>query len=239
MNYNIKKSENITLDDSKDVRGKLLELLVELVEEFENKVFEDLMSNLSKIVKPDMYYNWYHGYDEIKYPYNDEEDNTFTYIVNTYSTFGNISTKYFGKGFDPKNVDDNIYIRVNVYVPSSMKNETIIFNIDKHTIIDNWGNDTMTIIKGSCNYMAMTCGTTIDEELTHFEKNVTGAYYASYTIISESKVSREDIRNGDMDKMPGFRLVWYYDVEIDSDAKYKDYAPNLGFRRYPFIVGNR
>ena len=54
------------------------------------------MTNLSKVDDPDRYYNWYHGYTEIEYPYYYKKYNRLMYKVSTSAISGNISTQYFG-----------------------------------------------------------------------------------------------------------------------------------------------
>ena len=64
LNYDILQSEKVKIN--KEMKDKMIETtLVTIQDHF----FKEMMANLSKIVDPDRYYNWYHGYTEIKYPY--------------------------------------------------------------------------------------------------------------------------------------------------------------------------
>ena len=43
-----------------------------------------------------------------------------------------------------------------------------------------------------------------------------------YHIRLDRKVSADDIRNMDLDLMPGFRFTWKYDKHVKPEAKYSD-----------------
>ena len=53
-------------------RGKLFETAVNL---FQNGTFHEIMKNLSILEDPDRYYNWYHGYTKLQYPFYVEKSN--------------------------------------------------------------------------------------------------------------------------------------------------------------------
>ena len=61
--------------------------------------FDEIMRNLSKLEENDRYYNWYHGYTELKLPYIDTDfggNGGVYYELNTAATSGTISTRHFG-----------------------------------------------------------------------------------------------------------------------------------------------
>ena len=67
LNYDISQSEKRNLD--KDKRKKLATAFSDVTQD---KYFSDMMTNLSLVVDPDRYHNWYHGRNE-RYRYNDNK----------------------------------------------------------------------------------------------------------------------------------------------------------------------
>ena len=64
LNHDIKQSENIKLDN--DTREELFDFALDVIQD---EFHKEIMTNLSKVEDPDRYYNWYHGYTRIRYPY--------------------------------------------------------------------------------------------------------------------------------------------------------------------------
>ena len=220
LSYDILKSNETKLDAK--TRKELFEYTKEVVQE---SFYKEIMKNLSKLEDPDRYYNWYHGYTKIFYPFFHEgvNFNTFTYSIYTYARSGNISTHSFGDKFDAEKVDGNINIFIQVNVPKSlqeMENVTLTLNVDKNTINEFSQNDKTTF-----------SNIIIDPKEKYFKKNYTNNFINGYIyffstlahieIKLERKVSQTDIGNLKLQKMPGFRLTWNYDSEAGmSEAKY-------------------
>ena len=70
LNYDIRQAKKIKLTNAS--RGKLFETAVNL---FQNGTFHEIMRNLSILEDPDRYYNWYHGYTRLQYPFYEENSN--------------------------------------------------------------------------------------------------------------------------------------------------------------------
>ena len=95
LNYDLNQSEKIKLDNDK--RDKLIEDSLEILQ----KQYHNLiMKNLSKVVDPDRYYNWYHGYTFLEYPSYDTYYHRLRYSLTTFASSGKISTQYFGEKFN-------------------------------------------------------------------------------------------------------------------------------------------
>ena len=65
LNYDIVQSENLILKDSQ--RKELFDYALDVIQEL---FFEEVLKNLSKVDYPNRYYDWFHGYTDIRYPYN-------------------------------------------------------------------------------------------------------------------------------------------------------------------------
>ena len=87
----------MTLDDK--TRDELTSFAVELLYE---SLADNIMTNVELIEDEDRYYNWYHGYTELKLPYIKDATGEISYQVTTTAISGNISTQYFGNKFDSK-----------------------------------------------------------------------------------------------------------------------------------------
>ena len=156
LNSDIKKSENVKL--TKDLRNELLEYSLDVIQQV---FYEEVMGNLRKLEDPERFYNWYHGYTKIQYPYYETLINQLRYPVSSSATSGNISTQYFGEKFNATKVESNIYIDMNIYVPLFAfgdENFSLLVNIEKNTITEFRDEDMMRSWPGGI----------IDAELPHW-----------------------------------------------------------------------
>ena len=210
LNYDIVHSDEMKLDY--DTRKELFDFALDVVQD---EFYEETMRNLSKIQNPNRYYNWYHGYTQLRYPFYYDEDNQLTYTEYTTATSGNMTTQYFGKNFDASMVDGNFYFSIHVYVPRSVRNDTsttLLVNLEKNTMKEVSDNDKISI--------SWTDGDS-DAEKTYVTTNITGPFDDDkYFILLNRKVSDEDIRNIKQDKMPGFKFSWKYNKDVELWAKY-------------------
>ena len=93
-----------------------------------------MLANLTKVHDPARYYNWYHGYSQINFPYYNDYMKQLSYTLASSANVGNISTQYFGKEFNSDRVDGFIYISTDIYYPVSVKNDpntTLMINVNK------------------------------------------------------------------------------------------------------------
>ena len=67
------------------------------------------MANFSLLEEKDRYFNWYHGFTQIKLPYYDfVYGNGVSNSLYTSAASGNIMTKYFGEKFNAEMVETHI-----------------------------------------------------------------------------------------------------------------------------------
>ena len=95
LNYDIVHSDEIKIDN--DTRKKLFEFALDVVQD---EFYKEIMRNLSKIQDTNRYFNWYHGYTLLRYPYYEYALHRLKYIVETTATSGNMTTQFFGDKFD-------------------------------------------------------------------------------------------------------------------------------------------
>ena len=65
LNYDLMMTENMTLNN--DTRNELASYALKLIYDHD-PLYVGTMTNLSKFEDNDRYYNWYHGYTEIRLP---------------------------------------------------------------------------------------------------------------------------------------------------------------------------
>ena len=73
LNFDIFQSEEVNI--SQDSRTELFEFTLDVIQE---EFYGEMIKNLSKVVDPDRFYNWYQGYTKERYPYmrdNNRDDN--------------------------------------------------------------------------------------------------------------------------------------------------------------------
>ena len=108
LNKDIKNSENITM--KKNIRNKLIDFAQDVIQD---KFYEDILKNISKLEDPDRYKNWYHRRSTISIPKQDDTwDRGLSYVVDHYTTSGNISTKYFGEKFDADKIEGHLHFNI-------------------------------------------------------------------------------------------------------------------------------
>ena len=79
LNYDISKVETVRID--KEKRKTLIEASLDILQE---TFYLDIMRNMTKVEDPDKYYNWYHGYTKIEYPY--QYSGKLYFSISTFAT---------------------------------------------------------------------------------------------------------------------------------------------------------
>ena len=238
LNHDFIKSENRTLDI--ETRKDLYKFAIGILQD---TYFSEMMKNLSKVNDPDRNYNWYYGYTKIRYPCYLDLDGQLMYHISSSALTGNISTPDFEKNFDAEKIDGYIKIYVEMYIHKSLaftsyqygrKNTSLLIAIDKKTIKEfSFDDEIRTSISGVA----------LDGDTTYYTENMTNiesqTHSESKSVWLDRKIPKEEINNLKLQKMPGFRLTWYYDGKRNLDnwpkfAKKSDFYYTLykSFVRY-------
>ena len=226
LNYDILNANKTSLDN--ESRENLIQFAMEV---FQNEFYDDILSNLSKLKDPDLYYNWYHGYSLLQYPSYDPKYENLIHKITTSATSGNISTAHFGEMFDAEKVDGNIDFQIEIKVPNNSLSEniTLMYNVEKHTIKEFSNNDQFNIYLGYNNgeYYSMY---NVDADLGNVTKNITNPNY-SLLFNLQRKVTKESINSLKMKHMPGLRLTWKYNKNVAKISEHKQNSKNEQFLR--------
>ena len=124
--YDIGITKNRTLTE--ELRDEMFEHAFEISE-------EDILflNNWSKLHEKDRFYNWYHGFTEIKRPTYDYVYG-INYYINTSATSGVVTTQNYGEKFQPDLVDRKLHYEVHVIPPERVRNNqnvTLHFKVEK------------------------------------------------------------------------------------------------------------
>ena len=221
LNYDLMMATNKTLDNS--TRNDLMNHAFELLYD---QLFESMKRNMGQLEDGNRYYNWYHGYTELKLPYPHESgydsapSGANIYYISSTASNGTISTRFFGEKYNAENVDT--YILYHVIIDSSAtKNNT---NVTLHFDIEYLSMEGLS----QYNYDSMSYYLDYDKIVDNgpFSKNFTPAYGGSSfrdkrSIKLTRKVTEEEVKKQKLQTNPGFRFKWYYSgMNVDPWPKF-------------------
>ena len=209
LNYDLMMLENMTLDN--DTREELTQFAVGLIQDH---VHGELMANISKFEEENRYYNWYMGYTKIQLPYWGVQlgctetttclDSKLRYKVDTFATSGSVSTQYFKQKFDADNIEK--YFKYFTYInpPSNYKdhnNITLYIEVEKNIQqeLDEFYSDNELDTVSTLNRTESPPGS-----------------FKWYVLRRD--ISEDAVKDLQMDHMPGFRLTWYYNQELEPHS---------------------
>ena len=161
------------------------------------------MKNQSLLQEDKRYFNWYHGYTEIKRAYYSYATKQQTLHISTTVTSGNVSTPDFGNKFNSTKIIPAVQVSF-VLVRPEMNYKNISLTVECEI------NQIKRISKGHDRFY-------IDLELvsdsfvtkrTTFPKT----YYPSFRF--DRRVSHSDVDKMDMTLMPGFKASWSFSEEL-------------------------
>ena len=223
LNYDLMLAENITLTE--EMRNELIEYSNEVIDEH---IF---MDDLDILKEDDRYFNWYYGYSMIWRTLKSSE-NQLNYFINTSATSGVVTTQYFGEVCQPNILWWNIYHKVQVFPPESIRNNTNVtlhFNLEKVS---------MTGLSKGWEIVQIDNEDSSPEEWeTSATFNFTppaGEWGYREFSFDRHNILGEDFLSNELESMPGFRLSWYYTGlgdNITPDSSNSDFQETQQFIR--------
>ena len=220
LNYDLMLAENVSLTE--EMKDELVNKAEKIIDE------HTFMGDLDVLQEDDRYYNWYYGYSEMRRSYTSKSSEKLVQKIFTSATSGVITTQYFDEQFNPSLERRKVYYGVRVYPPESVrknKNVTLHFNLERLS------NSGMT--KGSWDDLKLD-GRFLELELTSASSNFTppAADTNSYRWIVLDRNLKDDFKNIQIEKMPGYRFSWYYsglDESVSPDSRYSNSEINRLF----------
>ena len=219
LNYDLMMAENMTLDN--DTRQELANSAVEMLYDH---LYEDMMRNIRKLEESDRFYNWYHGYSEIRLPFISY--GRVIYRMYTAVSSGSVPTQYFGEEFDADKVETHLIYIVQVFPLSSVRNNpnvTLHLDVEKVSLEDlSSGYDGFSV---DLIYLMETKRT----------YNYTPPTSSSYYITLSRDVLPADVKKQKLNVMPGYRVRWRYSgMEVEPETRFynnTDYPSTMAFIR--------
>ena len=207
LNYDFKASKNVALHNT--TRTTLIDAFLDL---FQDTYFKEKMRTLNKIHDSDRYYNWYHGFTKLQYPVYLGTSNFLSYPIDTTTTSGNISTQYFGEKFNIDKIDLNMDIIISIKVPEVARyvdNILLMINMEKMPLFGFPDSQKISLNRKD-----------LAANITPYKVNITASNNYAYVFLLRRIISKEDISSVEQNQMPGLRLTWSYQPEIDNISKY-------------------
>ena len=224
LNFDIMKAHGLQIDEQQRI-----ELYNYALIEFQEIFSNNLMQNLSKIVDPERYRNWYYGFTQISFPYINEDDNELWHYINTTATSGRISTQYFGDKLQGQRnkldeLEKNIHILIELAVPNNLVGDNeaqLDLNIKKEAMTTT--SDTYRMFLGLPNNEEND----IDNEFS--DEEIKGPFNTSLRFSIHKTLLLSDILK--LEHLPGFRLTWKFDKDGEQKPKFSDNNTTKEFAR--------
>ena len=140
--------------------------------------------------------------------------------VETYATSGTVSTKYFGEDFQPELLEKNVMYQFYLWTPEIVwdnPNVTLHLDLEKVSFLELSEKDSYEEVS--------VYGFMIPPEMTTFnytsrKGSGPGNYRnPTFEVGLERNIVLENLDLMNQEKMPGFRLKWYYtgaEFSLDS-----------------------
>ena len=224
LNYDIMKAERINLNN--ETRQMFTDFSLDVIQE---TLFHSMMKRMNIMQEKNRYYNLYKGYSKFDNPYYQCIPIDLSMSLNqcnlgsrynsltTYVTSGSISTYNFGKPFNNDNFNNFIEAQIEIFVPDSISNQTnSVLYLD---LKKNPENSTDLMFQNENVVLAM------------FPKNISNPH-GSYVIKYETKYSYEDLQTLKQKEIPGFKLSWFYNNDVEPQSKFSNEQLTREFVRY-------
>ena len=232
LNYDlIKVAEKVTLTDDK--RKEIFYELVEIIEEDDS-----FIDNMYQINEENRFYNWYHRYtlmyhpkeDKSEFIYSDNNDVKVQQIY-TYATSGVITSKHYGKPFQPENLETNFRYEFYLFAPENTLSNSNYTNVTVHTKIEwepimiklgreSWDDAYLQGAGMLEKFKPFASASLFPNDLTDWEDWSTNEF--QWTAEISRKLSLEEMSNLkndlEVEKMPGFRFSWWYSEDVTPDV---------------------
>ena len=205
LNYDLMMTENMTLTN--EMRDEMFKYAVDVINE--NSL---LVNNWTKFHEKNRFYNWYHGYTEIKSPqlFSSSRSSRLKLVVWTSATSGVITTQYYGEKYQPELVERDLDFSVRVFPPKNNENVTMHFKVEKVSM----SQDRVWIDGVSFN---------AENNYAYTNFTFTPEIYNYQITLLRYDVSSENVDQQELDVMPGIRFAWWHTgAPVTTDTKYKD-----------------
>ena len=218
LNHDLMNLDNLTMTDETKHKQQFLDIAnkVFLDSYFENEV----LANIRKLEEENRFYNWYHGYTQIRMTFWDGD----FYFIYTSATTGNIKTQYFGDKYDPDKIERKLWYKIRIYPPAHVVknlNFTLTLEIEKVNMkVSGDSYDDMTVEEEI-----------FDPDQNNLVLDFTAPDEYIYIRLWRNVNSKEIETNINLETMPGFSIKWSYNEDVKPDAKYINETMTSKYKR--------
>ena len=211
-----------------DIKDKLID---EARDEVHEKVYNEFVKNISKLQEENRFYNWYHGFTEVQFPYWCDEgcasDSAgLQYEIKTSATSGFIKTQYFGDNYDADKVERYLAYEVKKEKPSNENTNFISIRLEKiQMTVNGESKENWEFNVDKVDFM--------NTEITNNDlllQNVTAPFEQTSRLFTDRKLVQISDAKA-LDTMPGFRFSWSSNPDASSETLYIEHQANKEFRR--------
>ena len=252
LNFDLKALENETLL-LEEIKENMIQFsFLQLQESF----YQGMLKNISKVQEENMFFNWYLGFTEIRFPFYMNDYYGFEYLVATSASNGSLKSYGFGQPFHPKEIEKIFYYYTTIYLPDVAKgngNFTLSLEVERIALdlsvlkisadsddefatanfgmaSNKKGKDKFTII--GHNESRKTVNFEFETDQKYLFKNISCSKLSYFNVIAERKVTDDDVaKNEKLGTIPGFNLRWNLNKLAESTQKFKDDDKCKEFRR--------
>ena len=226
LNYDLMMLESeILTDESKQEFANITKKV------FQDVYFEDfLLGNMKKLQEENQFYNWYHGYTEVKL--SSIRFARLYYTIETSATSGTVRTEFFGKRYEANKVERKLNYKVKIYHP-----EKVLDNPDYYTLTLEIDYVIMKIpSKSSDDNLYVTTAGNLNKDLQNVVLNI--GISKIYILVKLTRnVEETDIEdNMNLETMPGFQVKWRYNQKVDPNPRFKSSQENINFHRLQHYI---
>ena len=112
LNYDLRALENVSSLPEETME----ELINNTMYFLHDQQYDQLMKNISKIEEVNRYFNLYHGYTRLTFPYINRNGQLY-YEHHTSATSGVLKTQFFGEKYDSQKVERSFLYFLYIYKP--------------------------------------------------------------------------------------------------------------------------
>ena len=222
-------------------RRELLEFFTDEKKDEETKSF--LMKYMSIMEEENRGYNWYQGYSSISLPAlikrNYDNFETIEHLIESSASNGTVQTEFWGETYDIEKIEKVLALHITLFTPQSFINEntSLSLEIEKLQLFikeyDPWYE------------YGMFDEFNLDDDVLdwrNYDLEIQDlADRENISISLRRMISKEGLYANTkfLKNIPGFKVKWRYNQNLESEKRFYDDWENMEFRRFVNMVNGK
>ena len=235
LNYDL-----ATIDENRMFHEDISEMdMIEALDIMQGEDMKPFINNMSLIKEDNMYWNWYHGFSEIKtvvFPFFYKDDGQIKFQVKTSATSGSVKTKYFGTEYSNGKVvpiDLNFFFKdKSVSICNSFNGfgsqgctQKLVIKVERNAVYDVYSENDYLKLSSNNNGEINELNYTIYFEPEDFN----GIQYSI-------NIPNDELNILDLKLTPGFKMTWHTEPRVNSGVLIqRDGSKNENILRDTFV----